>query len=65
MRASPAGLTDEPRPLRERLSQEKESFTSFRIRTVNFRDPQNTARGFTGDPLPPSTGIGANVSMNS
>ena len=26
---------------------------------------QNTAIGFTGEPLPPSTGIGANVSMNS
>jgi hypothetical protein len=26
---------------------------------------QNTAIGFTGDPEPPSTGIGANVSMNS
>ena len=27
--------------------------------------PQNTAIGLTGDPLPPSTGIGANVSMKS
>ena len=26
---------------------------------------QKIAIGFTGDPLPPSTGIGANVSMNS
>ena len=26
---------------------------------------QKIANGFTGEPLPPSTGIGANVSMNS
>ena len=31
---------------------------------IGFRD-QKIAIGFTGDPLPPSTGIGANVSMNS
>jgi hypothetical protein len=29
------------------------------------RFDQNIARGFTGDPVPPSTGSGANVIANS